>query len=150
MRRMYQECKLIHADLSEYNILYHNKQVWFIDVSQSVEYDHPNSMEFLRKDCTCISNFFSRNGVDNCISPRQIFNFVTNPNLNDSKLDEYLEELHQQNEEEEEISNEDLISEGVFQRSFIPRTLGQVRNPTSELFENQESFHKSVTGLSKN
>jgi len=33
MRNLYQECKLVHGDLSEYNLLYHKKQIWMIDVS---------------------------------------------------------------------------------------------------------------------
>ena len=32
---MYQKCKLIHADLSEYNMLWHENKVWFIDPEQS-------------------------------------------------------------------------------------------------------------------
>lgn len=36
MRILFQECKLIHADLSEYNMLYYNQEIVFIDVSQSV------------------------------------------------------------------------------------------------------------------
>ena len=51
MWMMYHEAKLVHGDLSEYNILWHEKQLWFIDVSQSVEHDHPSSFDFLRKDC---------------------------------------------------------------------------------------------------
>lgn len=39
----------MHGDLSEYNILYHNSEVYFIDVSQSVEHDHPASFDFLRE-----------------------------------------------------------------------------------------------------
>ena len=41
MREMYQECKLIHADLSEYNLLYYTDLIYVIDVSQSIEHDHP-------------------------------------------------------------------------------------------------------------
>ena len=50
MRVLYQECKLIHADLSEYNMLYYEDTVYVIDVSQSVEHDHPHALEFLRRD----------------------------------------------------------------------------------------------------
>ena len=39
----------MHGDLSEYNILYHQHEVYFIDVSQSVEHDHPASFDFLRE-----------------------------------------------------------------------------------------------------
>ena len=34
MRVMHQKCKLVHADLSEYNILYHEGHLVIIDVSQ--------------------------------------------------------------------------------------------------------------------
>jgi len=57
MRRLYQKCKLVHADLSEYNILYHKGILYLIDVSQSVEHDHPHSLDFLRKDCTNITGY---------------------------------------------------------------------------------------------
>ncbi|MDA8486959.1 hypothetical protein NNO07_28260, partial [Pseudomonas resinovorans] len=40
MRLMYHRCRLVHADLSEYNILFHEGHLWIIDVSQSVEHDH--------------------------------------------------------------------------------------------------------------
>lgn len=55
MWKLYNKCKLVHADLSEYNILYHEGSLVIIDVSQSVEHDHPRAFEFLRKDCTNIT-----------------------------------------------------------------------------------------------
>ncbi|KAJ3229974.1 Serine/threonine-protein kinase RIO1 [Chytriomyces hyalinus] len=58
--KMYHKCKLVHADLSEYNLLYHNKTLYIIDVSQSVEHDHPHALEFLRKDCTNIVDYFKK------------------------------------------------------------------------------------------
>jgi serine/threonine-protein kinase RIO1 len=36
MRVMYQRCKLVHGDLSEYNMLYFKGTLYIIDVSQSV------------------------------------------------------------------------------------------------------------------
>ena len=57
MKRMYQTCKLVHADLSEYNVLYHQKKLFIIDVSQSVEHDHPRSLEFLRMDIKNVLRF---------------------------------------------------------------------------------------------
>lgn len=58
MWKIYNKCKLVHADLSEFNILLHKGQLIIIDVSQSVEHDHPHAFDFLRKDCQNISEFF--------------------------------------------------------------------------------------------
>ena len=60
VRRLYQRCRLIHADLSEYNLLYHKEEVWVIDVSQTVENDHPMALDFLRRDISIVQEFFAR------------------------------------------------------------------------------------------
>ncbi|ORZ31893.1 RIO1 family-domain-containing protein [Catenaria anguillulae PL171] len=73
-------CHLVHADLSEYNILWHKKQCVVIDVSQSVEHEHPQALEFLRKDCANITDFFRKKGVVT-LSLRQLFDFVTDASL---------------------------------------------------------------------
>lgn len=43
-----------------FNCRYHEGEVYIIDVSQSVEIDHPHALEFLRKDCTNISGLSFR------------------------------------------------------------------------------------------
>jgi len=60
MHTLYNEAKLVHADMSEYNILWHEDKCWLIDVAQSVEPGHPSALEFLMRDCHNISyvNFF--------------------------------------------------------------------------------------------
>ncbi len=55
MHKLYNEAKLVHADLSEYNILWHKDKPWFIDVAQSVEPGHPSALEFMMRDCNNIS-----------------------------------------------------------------------------------------------
>lgn len=55
MKKLYNDANLVHADLSEYNILWSDGQCWFIDVGQSVEPSHPNAHLFLFRDCTNIS-----------------------------------------------------------------------------------------------
>lgn len=55
MNKLYNEAKLVHADLSEYNILWHKGKPWFIDVAQSVEPGHPSALEFMMRDCNNIS-----------------------------------------------------------------------------------------------
>ncbi|KAG8009667.1 Serine/threonine-protein kinase RIO3 [Nibea albiflora] len=56
---MYQECNLVHADLSEYNMLWHDGKVWLIDVSQSIEPTHPHGLEFLFRDCRNVSTIMA-------------------------------------------------------------------------------------------
>lgn len=75
MRVLYQECKLIHADLSEYNMLYYEEKVYVIDVSQSVEHDHPSALDFLRRDITNINDFFGKRQV-NIFSDWHLFQFI--------------------------------------------------------------------------
>jgi RIO kinase 1 len=76
MRRLYQQCRLVHADLSEYNLLYFNKEIYVIDVSQAIEHNHPMSLEFLRRDCVNINGYFKKKGATTLTS-MSIFNFVT-------------------------------------------------------------------------
>eukprot|EP00800_Vazella_pourtalesii_P017642 TRINITY_DN545_c0_g1_i1.p1 TRINITY_DN545_c0_g1~~TRINITY_DN545_c0_g1_i1.p1 ORF type:complete len:528 (-),score=108.61 TRINITY_DN545_c0_g1_i1:396-1979(-) len=87
MRKMYQEAHLVHADLSEYNLLWHEDLLYFIDVSQSVEPSHPNAHYFLHRDCTNISNFFSQKKLAGALSPLEIFNFVTDMNIKEEALE---------------------------------------------------------------
>merc|ERR1711874_177696 len=64
IRKMYHHCKLVHGDLSEFNLLYHAGKVYVIDVSQSVEHDHPHALEFLRKDIRNVNEFFRKKNVN--------------------------------------------------------------------------------------
>ncbi|OII78130.1 RIO1 family protein [Cryptosporidium andersoni] len=57
---MFTECHLIHGDMSEYNILYYKGHLYVIDVSQSMEHDHPLGLEFLKRDCINVTEFFSK------------------------------------------------------------------------------------------
>ncbi|KAK3117979.1 Serine/threonine-protein kinase rio1 [Teratosphaeriaceae sp. CCFEE 6253] len=128
MRRMYQVCRLVHADLSEYNLLYHDGQLYVIDVSQSVEHDHPRSLEFLRMDIKNSSDFFRRKGVDT-LSERTVFGFVTTSGgaVEEDGMKKMVEKLYEvraqqpeQDEEEKEVDDE------VFRQQYIPQTLQQV------------------------
>ena len=59
IHRIYNVARLVHGDLSEFNMLFFKEQVYIIDVSQSVEHDHPHALEFLRKDCTNVNGRFT-------------------------------------------------------------------------------------------
>ena len=63
MRRLY-DAGLVHGDLSEYNIVVHDSQLWVIDLGQAVTVHHPNSREFLERDCENVAKFFARQGLD--------------------------------------------------------------------------------------
>jgi RIO kinase 1 len=76
IRRLYQRSKLVHADLSEYNLLWHRNEIWIIDVSQSVEHDHPMALDFLRRDCSIMNDFFDKKKL-NVLGIQQVFNFTT-------------------------------------------------------------------------
>ena len=63
MRRLYR-AGLIHGDLSEYNIVVHDDQLVLFDFGQAVTVHHPNSRDFLERDCENVAAFFSRQGHD--------------------------------------------------------------------------------------
>jgi len=86
IRRMFHDCRLVHADLSEFNMLYYEGKVYVIDVSQSVEHDHPHALEFLRKDCTNINFFFRKNGVST-MTLKELFDFVVDPTINQENIE---------------------------------------------------------------
>jgi RIO kinase 1 len=75
MWRMFHQCNLVHADLSEYNLLWKDGLIYVIDVSQSVENDHPEALEFLRMDVSNVTTFFKKR---NCsvMSMSALFEFV--------------------------------------------------------------------------
>ncbi|KAI0822312.1 RIO1 family-domain-containing protein [Trametes gibbosa] len=199
-RKMFIECRLVHADLSEYNILYHvddteplqrddhappaepaaeaqasasnaptgsgeqstaphppRGHLWIIDVSQSVEQDHPHAFDFLRADLRNVEEFFSRRGVPT-IGLRRTFEFITRDRPADSVgaaeageeklLREWMEtpEANSKdsnadtpssalmNRDEKENGTRDAAHEDeVFMRSYIPRTLNEVFDPERDV-----------------
>ncbi|RCV32004.1 hypothetical protein SETIT_6G223100v2 [Setaria italica] len=94
MRTLYQKCKLVHGDLSEYNVLYFEGHLYIIDVSQSVDLDHPSALDFLKEDCLHVSDFFKKRGVP-VMPVIDLFNFVVDQNIADEDVDAYLEKVQQ-------------------------------------------------------
>lgn len=68
------QAKLIHADLSEYNILNNNEEVVIIDVGQMVTTSHSKAKKFYERDITNLSKWFSKNGVDT--SYEKMYNYI--------------------------------------------------------------------------
>jgi RIO kinase 1 len=73
---MYHDCNLVHGDLSEYNLLWHEGRAKIIDVSQSVEHAHPYASDFLRKDISNVTDFFRKKGM-RVLSNYELFRYVT-------------------------------------------------------------------------
>lgn len=110
MKRLFHECHLVHADLSEYNLLWHNSQLWVIDVSQSVEPTHPNALEFLFRDCNNIVNFFTKQGIAGVPSAKDLFTQISGLQLPGEGAD-LLSEI--QNYER----NEEILAHGCSDKS---------------------------------
>jgi len=61
VRKAYLKAGVVHADLSEYNIIVEpNMKILIIDWPQAVRTDHPNAGELLSRDVNCVLRFFAR------------------------------------------------------------------------------------------
>ncbi|CAK9170283.1 unnamed protein product [Ilex paraguariensis] len=153
MRTLYQKCKLVHGDLSEYNILYFEGHLYIIDVSQAVDLDHPHALDFLREDCLHVSDFFRKHGVA-VMTIRELFDFIVDPSVDDDSVDGYLEEVQQKIlARGDVISAEEEIADSVFVQSYIPKTLDNVKNAEEDVIritsgkDTQDLYYKTITGL---
>jgi len=63
VKKLYQKARLVHGDLSEYNVMIWRGQPIIFDVSQAVLREHPMSEQFLRRDLNNINYYFKRLGV---------------------------------------------------------------------------------------
>jgi RIO kinase 1 len=116
VRTMFHACRLVHADLSEYNVLLHAGAAHVIDVSQAVEHDHPHAFDFLRAD-----------------GARRCFEFVVRADVcvpedggdEARALERWIAETPQGEEREQD--------DEVFLKSYIPRTLNEVFDPERDV-----------------
>ncbi|KAI0320527.1 RIO1 family-domain-containing protein [Amylostereum chailletii] len=156
VRKLFHQCKLVHADLSEYNILYHNDHLYIIDVSQSVEHDHPAAFDFLRSDIQNVEDFFSKMGV-HCLGLRRCFDFITRDKLSPSDdegdavvLEKWLHESpgevpeHEDAEDSGAARARDAHEESVFRQSYIPRSLNELYNPERDVAALKRGEGKSL------
>lgn len=166
LRHMYQRCKLVHGDFSEYNLLWHKNQVYVIDVSQSVETDHPAALDFLRKDASNVNDYFSKVGQLNVMNTRQLFEFITTVISGGEEEEmEFLEKImveveesyknrsKQSDQDRREQSQQEAVDEAVFMSSFLPRSLNQVADYDIRQLEKgkvEESYAHAVAALTGN
>ena len=62
--RAIRKARLVHADLSEYNLLWWDGRIVVIDVGQSVPLDHPRAAEWFQRDLGNLAHYFRRLRVD--------------------------------------------------------------------------------------
>ncbi|KAH7723464.1 RIO-1 kinase [Aphelenchoides avenae] len=119
MRNLYRKCRLVHADLSEYNMLVHKERLIIIDVSQSVEHDHPHSLEFLRSDIANVTKFFQERGA--AVLPlKQLFEFIVDPTFD---ADADAQRLLDQQRTKGSLPDDEL-----FMKVYIPHKLDHIEN----------------------
>ena len=166
MRIMFHKCRLVHADLSEFNMLYHCGKLYIIDVSQSVEHDHPHALEFLRMDCTNVTEFFGSKkcaGGIHTMSKVGLFNFIVRPKIPEDQIDTVIDDARKEYSaileaekdpvvRESHEAQEWKVAEATFLKSYIPRTLSQVTDCERDIFEPSQAppkLYATVAGLSQ-
>jgi RIO kinase 1 len=167
MRHMFQRCRLVHGDLSEYNLLWHDNQVYVIDVSQSVESDHPSALDFLRKDASNVNDFFSKAGNLSPMTTRQLFDFITSTVIDNTEeaeskaLDEIIDDVEKKTDELSKANimekkawqQQTDVDEAVFMSQFLPRSLNQVAEQDIRMIEEgevEETYAYAVAALTGN
>lgn len=64
IKKLYKKARLVHADLSEYNIMNWRERPIIFDMSQAVLLEHPMAEQFLRRDLENLNHFFLDLGVE--------------------------------------------------------------------------------------
>ncbi len=64
MRKAYKDAKVVHGDISEYNILVNGDEFVLIDVAQAVHLKHPSAEELLVRDAKNVARYFGKLGVE--------------------------------------------------------------------------------------
>ena len=65
IRICWHEAKLVHADFSDYNILWHENEPIVIDVGQAVSDKHPHAKEFLVRDVQRLIDWGKKYNLEN-------------------------------------------------------------------------------------
>ena len=134
VRRLYHIARLVHGDLSEYNVLLcpsqmiENNSIWekkgeeskkdegseleivLIDLGQSVERQHPSARELLVRDLSMVRAFFVRQDI-HVLSDDDALDFILKPFDEGDSADDDEEEEDDQGEDENNNSSDEDISQ---------------------------------------
>ena len=126
MRLLYQKARLVHGDLSEYNILavpaflVENQmvidvtteiQAVLIDFGQAVDVQHPEAEALLRRDLDRVHAYFTRQGVTTAMSVKQAYHFCVLPDQTERQEEEIGEEK-ETNEHNGDVARQETKQEG--------------------------------------
>ncbi|TMW57915.1 hypothetical protein Poli38472_013389 [Pythium oligandrum] len=97
LRKLFQQARLVHGDLSEYNVLYQHQKCWLIDFGQAVDRTHPEVLTYLRRDLRNLFQFFRRQGLPDAtpdspfgiLSKETAYAFITRTECPDDVLHMY-------------------------------------------------------------
>lgn len=76
LKRLYRKGGLVHADLSEYNIMIWKSKPVIFDVAQSVLVNHPMADKFLYRDLKNLHKYFKRQ-IPNIPSVNEMYEMIT-------------------------------------------------------------------------
>ncbi|KAM7542093.1 hypothetical protein Aperf_G00000008968 [Anoplocephala perfoliata] len=154
VRTLFQKCRLVHGDLSEYNLLYMDGRAWIIDVSQAVEHECDQALELLRQDCYNVNNFFRRQGVST-LTLREFFEWVVDPTLpqNEAESRVFLDAILLQ-AEQRGLNATLEVEDDAFRRVYVPRRLEDVKRYFADfkrlkagIIKPEDLYYTAVTGV---
>lgn len=76
VKKLYRKAELVHADLSEYNVMVWKGKPVLFDVSQAVTLEHSMAEKFLRRDLEILGQHFKKLGVE-ISSVEETYRWVT-------------------------------------------------------------------------
>jgi len=109
------------------DVSYNDKKLYVIDVSQSVEHDHPRSLEFLRMDIKNVTDFFRKKGVST-MHERTAFEFIT-AEVDSIERDQMNAKINVMISEDHKKPADAEVEERVFRQAYIPKNLFEVIDP---------------------
>lgn len=121
VRRLYHCARLVHGDLSEYNILLcpsyfiensgncerkdepnvEGLEIVLIDFGQAVEHQHPSAKSLLERDLSMVRRFFVKQSIS-VLSDTDAMKFILDPCQNERGEDELKDSEDDEEEEEKE------------------------------------------------
>ena len=145
MKKMYQNCKLVHSDFSEYNLLYYNKEVYVIDLAQAVEENHPNADYFLKRDIHNMNEFFTKNTIDT-LTDQQFYDYVIDKHIKDCK--DYIANKREENKKNVENDPKYKLKQNdIFCQYEVPFNLMQLA--TDNMLDSKMDLEIALNNLVK-